>query len=233
MTLNFTKNVTLSLVFFTYFAKPNHLPGFFISRASDKRVLRLLNSFMGHFVNFFVYISLTQPDSGFFKLQNQRVVTPVLQHFWCPNLVKTNSILSKVEDLLHNLCLVRGFRRNVISYSVMEFCKYLTWWHFNVSEILNDVLYLQNKNYFYISVGWFCWYILPKNIYNCYHRQANAKHFENFGFWKFTSFYRQKSYKTEPSAYNLTKFGQKVQNKITRNYTESQVIKFCRNVLFN
>ena len=71
--------------------------------------------------------------------------------------------------------------------------------------------------------------MLPKNICNCYHRQANAKHFEKLDFRKFPSFYRQIGYKTELSAYNLTKFGQKVQNKITRNYTETQVTKFCRN----
>ena len=31
--------------------------------------------------------------------------------------------------------------------------------------------------------------------------------------------------------YNLTKLGQKVQNEIIRNYTETQVTTFCRNVL--
>ena len=114
---------------------------------------------------FFVYTSLTQFGTGFVKLQNHRVVTSVLEQFWCPNLVKIYSILSKVEDLLHNVYLVLVFRPNdLISYSVMEFCRYLTWWRIDVSEILNDVLYLQNKNYFYISVGWFCWYMLPKNI---------------------------------------------------------------------
>ena len=30
--------------------------------------------------------------------------------------------------------------------------------------------------------------------------------------------------------YNLTKLSQKVQNKIIRNYTETQVTTFCRNV---
>ena len=75
--------------------------------------------------------------------------------------------------------------------------------------------------------------MLPKNICNCYHCQANAKHFEKLDFRKFTSFYRQKGYKTEPPGYNLTKFGQKVQNKIIRNYTKTRVTKFCRNVFFN
>ena len=37
---------------------------------------------------FFVYMSLTQYDTAFFKLQNHRVVTSVLEQFWCPNLVK-------------------------------------------------------------------------------------------------------------------------------------------------
>ena len=93
------------------------------------------------------------------------MVTSVLEQFWCPDLVKIYSILSKVQDLLHNLYLVLGFRPNdVKSYSVMEFCKYLTWWRINVSGILSDALYLQNKNYFYINEGWFCWYMLPKNM---------------------------------------------------------------------
>ena len=67
--------------------------------------------------------------------------------------------------------------------------------------------------------------------YNCYHGQANVfKYFEKLGFRMSTSFYRQKGYKTELPDYNLTKFGQMVQNKIIKNYTETQVTKFCRNV---
>ena len=66
--------------------------------------------------------------------------------------------------------------------------------------------------------------------YDCYHRQANAKHFEKPGFRRFTSFYWQKGYKTEFPGYNLSKFGQKVQNKIMKNYTETQETKFCRNI---
>ena len=126
---------------------------------------------------FLVYISLTQSNTTFLKLQNHRVVTSVLEQFWCPNLVKIYSILSKVEDFLHNLHLVLGFHsNNAISYSVIEFCKYLSWSDVKVSEILNDVLYLQNKNYFCIRVRWFCWYM-----------EGNAKHFEKLGFQKFTS----------------------------------------------
>lgn len=44
---------------------------------------------------------------------------------------------------------------------VTEFWKYLIQWSINVS----DLLYNYNiKNYFCISISWFCWYMLPKNI---------------------------------------------------------------------
>ena len=47
--------------------------------------------------------------------------------------------------------------------------------------------------------------------------QANAKNIQKLRFRKFTIFYRQIGYKTEPHGYNMTKFGKKVQNEIIEN----------------
>ena len=53
-------------------------------------------------------------------------------------------------------------------------------------------------------------YVTQKNLF--FIGKQMLKIFKNF-----ISFYQQKGYKAEPLGYNLTKFGQMVENKIIRN----------------